>query len=96
MLGRVCVCDVQINYGGRVTDDNDRRLLMCILAQCYTPSVLTDTHSFSKSPAYMSPPASGDVASYLAHIRGLPAVDEPVVFGLSANAAISFNLQVGW
>jgi hypothetical protein len=84
----------QINYGGRVTDDNDRRLLMCILAKCYTPSVLTDGHTFSKSHAYTSPPASGEVASYLAHIRSLPAVDEPEVFGLSANAAVSFNLQV--
>ncbi|GFH25780.1 uncharacterized protein HaLaN_23801, partial [Haematococcus lacustris] len=29
----------QINYGGRVTDDNDRRLLMCILGQYYQPAV---------------------------------------------------------
>lgn len=29
----------QINYGGRVTDDNDRRLLMCTLGQYYCPEV---------------------------------------------------------
>ena len=28
-----------INYGGRVTDDNDRHLLKCILRQFYTPKV---------------------------------------------------------
>jgi len=26
-----------INYGGRVTDENDRTLLMSILSHCYGP-----------------------------------------------------------
>lgn len=82
----------QINYGGRVTDDNDRRLLMCILGQYYTPAVLSDTHSFTASGVYRSPPA-GDHAAFLAHIKALPQTDEPEVFGLHANAAITFNLQ---
>ena len=29
-----------INYGGRVTDDNDRLLLMCILEKCYGEQIL--------------------------------------------------------
>ena len=38
----------QINYGGRVTDDNDRRCLMCILAQYFTVNVLDDTYKYSR------------------------------------------------
>ncbi len=75
-----------------MTDDIDRRLLMCILSQYYSPAVLSDNHLFTASGTYKSPPA-GDLASYVAHIRGLPLVDEPEVFGLHSNAAITFNLQ---
>ncbi|KAJ9522811.1 hypothetical protein QJQ45_019799, partial [Haematococcus lacustris] len=82
----------QINYGGRVTDDNDRRLLMCILGQYYQPAVLSDGYQFTASGRYSSPPPR-DLASYLAHIKALPLTDEPEVFGLNANAAIAFNLQ---
>lgn len=34
----------QINYGGRVTDDLDRRCLMSILRQYITPRVLNDAY----------------------------------------------------
>merc|ERR1712224_769890 len=39
----------QINYGGRVTDDQDRRLLMTILAQYYTENIVSDEYKFSLS-----------------------------------------------
>ena len=84
----------QINYGGRVTDDNDRRLLMCILGRCYSPEALIEGHPFTPSGTYRSP-VDADHASYLAHIKALPQRDEPEVFGLNSNANITFNLQVG-
>lgn len=39
----------QINYGGRVTDDWDRRCLMTILQKFYSQDVLTNKYCFSKS-----------------------------------------------
>jgi dynein heavy chain len=45
----------QINYGGRVTDDWDRRTLMCILGSYYTPEILRDGYVFSESGVYHVP-----------------------------------------
>eukprot|EP00743_Colponemidia_sp_Colp-15_P006229 GILK01006701.1.p1 GENE.GILK01006701.1~~GILK01006701.1.p1 ORF type:complete len:1608 (-),score=254.94 GILK01006701.1:104-4669(-) len=76
------------NYGGRVTDDKDRKTLLCLLEQYYTPRVMEDEFRYSSSDAYCSPP-EGDIESYLAYIRQLPLNDAPEVFGLHENADIS-------
>ena len=43
----------QIIYGGRVTDDNDRTLLMSLLSTFVGPHVLHGNHTFTASSAYM-------------------------------------------
>jgi len=46
----------EINYGGRVTDDIDRKLLMNILSIYQTEELLTmDDYIFSKSGQYFVP-----------------------------------------
>ena len=46
----------QLNYGGRVTDDWDRRCLMQLLEVYYHPSIFSDTtHAFSSSGLYHMP-----------------------------------------
>jgi dynein heavy chain len=83
----------EINYGGRVTDDNDRRLLGTMLARCYNAGVVeTEGYSFTGDGAYALP-SGGDHASTLAAVLALPHQDDPAVFGLHANADIAFNLQ---
>ena len=42
----------QINYGGRVTDDWDRRCIMTILADYYQPDVLEPGRKFSEAGVY--------------------------------------------
>ena len=54
----------EINYGGRVTDDLDRRCLMSILGKYYTPQVLEDKYMLSASGTYYIPPV-GDHQSYI-------------------------------
>ena len=84
-----------VNYGGRVTDDNDRRALMCILARYYTPDgkvVMDDAYKFSQSGTYYAPPV-GSYEDLMAYLRQLPTIDDPEVFGMHANANIAFQLN---
>ena len=81
-----------INYGGRVTDDWDRRCLMDILSRFFTPSILRDSHVFSPSGAYYVP-TTGPLDSYREYVKGLPLDDNPEIFGMHENANISFQAQ---
>ena len=42
----------QINYGGRVTDDWDRRCLLNVLEDFYCPAVLSPGHLYTASGDY--------------------------------------------
>lgn len=53
----------QINYGGRVTDDWDRRCLDAVLKRFYTPDILNETYQFSESNVYIVPKL-GAIESY--------------------------------
>merc|ERR1711988_883131 len=82
----------EISYGGRVTDDKDRRLIASILKLYYNESILLDDYKFSSSGIYYAPP-TGKRADYLKYIDGLPFQDDPEAFGMHENANISFQLQ---
>lgn len=45
----------EANYGGRVTDDKDRRLIKTILLDFYTENILDDNYKFSESGIYFAP-----------------------------------------
>jgi len=82
-----------INYGGRVTDDTDRRCLMVILGLFYNPRVVSDdTYRFSPSGQYYAPP-QGPFEDTIEYVKQLPANDEPEVFGMHDNANIAYQLQ---
>jgi dynein heavy chain, axonemal len=82
----------EITFGGRVTDDWDRRTLKSILSRFYNPAILEDQYQFSPSGIYFAPP-DGDLASFKSYIDGLPFTEEPSVFGMHENANISYQLQ---
>lgn len=44
----------EINYGGRVTDDKDVRLIKTILSRYINANVINDGHKFSESGIYYS------------------------------------------
>jgi dynein heavy chain len=84
----LCYLAGQCNYGGRVTDDHDRRTLVSILGDYFRESMLDDNHRFSAEAYYA--PKEGDKQSYLSHIESLPDHDDPLVFGMHRNAEITF------
>ncbi len=79
-----------INYGGRVTDDWDRRCIMNILEDFYNPIVVNDAYNFDDSKVYHQLPEGSEHPAYLAYIKSLPINDTPEIFGLHDNANITF------
>jgi len=79
-----------INYGGRVTDDWDRRCLMSILSKFINRNVLEDDYKFSASGNYYAPVA-GELDTTKEYLSKLPDVDDPEVFGMHDNANTAFN-----
>lgn len=51
----------EINYGGRVTDDWDRRCIMSILEDFYKPEVLNPDFTYSESGIYKQISTSSDL-----------------------------------
>jgi dynein heavy chain len=80
----------EINYGGRVTDDKDVRLIKCILRRYINEGILTDGYKFSESGKYNSI-VPGTVEDYTAYIRELDLNPHPEAFGLHENAEITTN-----
>lgn len=78
----------EINYGGRVTDDKDVRLIKTILKKYITSDVFKSDYKFSKSGIYYSPNLT-EMSDYVSYITSLPLNPEPEAFGLHDNAEIT-------
>ncbi|XP_064633435.1 dynein axonemal heavy chain 12-like isoform X2 [Lineus longissimus] len=83
----------ECNYGGRVTDDWDRRYLLTCLNDFYTPLIISETkYKFSPSGIYYSP-QKDTYEEYVTFIKNLPNQQNPEVFGMHENVDISKELQ---
>jgi dynein heavy chain len=80
-----------INYGGRVTDDWDRRCLITLLKRFYTPEISNEKYRFSDASLYVIPQLSNDIEKYRSHLEQLPLHEDPAVFGLHENANITYH-----
>lgn len=78
----------EANYGGRVTDPMDRRLIKIILSDFYSPKSLVDGYKYSESGIYRVP-KEGILDDYKDYIKDLPLNDLNEVFGLHDNAEIA-------
>nr|XP_050853938.1 dynein axonemal heavy chain 12-like isoform X4 [Vespula vulgaris] len=85
----------ECNYGGRVTDDRDRRCLNTILDDFYNLDVITDPHySLSDVGPEYTLPKKHEYQDYIEQIEGIPIITPPEVFGLHMNAGITRDLEL--
>lgn len=79
----------EANYGGRVTDPNDRTCISIVLEDFYNPNMLKDKHKLSESGRYIVP-SEGGIESYISFIKDeMPLHDITEIFGLHDNADIT-------
>ncbi len=80
-------------YGGRVTDDWDRRVLMTYLEE-YMGDFLFDKNRdffFAKTPDYdYIQPVNKTLEGFLNTVNDIPLINSPIVFGLNPNAEITY------
>lgn len=83
----------ECNYGGRVTDDWDRRCLNTILDRYYNLKVLENDFKFDRA-GILKIPKLGEYEEYLKDLKDtLPMTMKPEIFGLHDNAEIVKDQQ---
>ena len=89
----VCYMLGEAQYGGRVTDDFDKRLLCTFTQLWFSDRLLQPGFDFYK---YYPLPQSSSIKSVTAcldHVSQLPTEDSPEVLGHHANADITYQIN---
>jgi len=91
----------EVQYGGRITDNMDRRLFGGYTEAWFSPHTLASTFSFNPDhPINKQPenfnyriPSFTEMEEYLNYIVRFPDVDSPEVIGLHPNADLTFRFK---
>ncbi|KZC10625.1 Dynein heavy chain 5, axonemal [Dufourea novaeangliae] len=86
----VCYMLGEVQYGGRVTDDFDKRLLTTFTHVWFCDVLLRPGFEFYRR---YKVPQTRNLQGYLDYIDGMPATDTPEVFGLHPNADITYQIN---
>ncbi|CAJ1072667.1 dynein axonemal heavy chain 8-like isoform X3 [Xyrichtys novacula] len=78
----------EVQYGGRVTDDYDKRLLQCFARVWFNKKMFDPSFVFYTGYKI---PVCKTVEKYMENIRSLPTVDSPQALGLHPNADITYQ-----
>lgn len=83
----------QLNYGGRVTDEWDRRTLGHILDDFISINMLRDDYALDSKGLYQAPKLGSDLEDYRSYIKTLSKEDAPELFGMHENANITTAIK---
>ncbi|XP_015117111.1 dynein heavy chain 5, axonemal [Diachasma alloeum] len=81
----------EVQYGGRVTDDYDKRLLNTFTKVWFADTLFNEDFVFYKGYTVLS---FKNVAEYLSAIDSMPSVDPPQIYGLHRNADITYQSRI--
>lgn len=76
----------EVQYGGRVTDDYDKRLLNTFAKVWFSEAIFSEGFVFYKGYPVMN---LKQVSEYLKAIDEMPTSDPPQAYGLHSNADIT-------
>lgn len=83
----------ECNYGGRVTDDKDRRLIVTLLNDYFNDNVLSDKdYRFGPDDKFKLP-IQDTHEEHIEFIQTLPQIIHPNVFGFHSNADITKDIN---
>eukprot|EP00933_Yihiella_yeosuensis_P070887 TRINITY_DN79051_c0_g1_i1.p1 TRINITY_DN79051_c0_g1~~TRINITY_DN79051_c0_g1_i1.p1 ORF type:complete len:1434 (-),score=383.71 TRINITY_DN79051_c0_g1_i1:142-4125(-) len=82
----------EANYGGRVTEHPDNRVLRSYVNEFFGPPALQPKFMLSTLPTYYIP-EDGSLTSYRNYAKDLPMSEPPEAFGQHMNAEISSSMQ---
>ncbi|XP_069464806.1 dynein axonemal heavy chain 14 [Ambystoma mexicanum] len=80
----------EVVYGGRVTDNWDRRCLLSILDNFYNPTILHENYTFSSDGVYRPVSETASLQDCVSYLKSLPDTDSPEIFGMHPNAERAF------
>ncbi|XP_041975311.1 dynein axonemal heavy chain 8 [Aricia agestis] len=81
----------EVQYGGRVTDDLDTRLLVTFCKVWFSDQLFTDDFQFYKGYGIMK---FKNIPEYIEEIDKMKTVDPPQAYGLHSNANITYQRDV--
>ncbi|XP_028156116.1 dynein heavy chain 8, axonemal [Ostrinia furnacalis] len=80
-----------VQYGGRVTDDYDNRLLVTFTRVWFSDQLFTEDFQFYKGYGIMK---FKNIPEYLEEIDKMKTVDPPQAYGLHTNADITYQRSI--
>jgi len=83
----------ECNYGGRVTDDWDWRVLASLLQEFYKDSIISQSFQPLNQNSFAFFDEDITHSETLSFIKGLPMYDPPQIFGFHENANITKELN---
>ena len=80
----------EIQYGGKITDDYDRRTMVTYAEKFFNQAVMEPNYCFLKG---YTVPLVLEINAFREHVNTYPITDSPEVVGLNQNADLVFRLN---